>query len=246
MAVELDASTKTEVRETPPDGLTRRETKTEKTVNSGDGKAGAAATGEKSKTTETEYETRPLTKTTTTTLPSKFKSISVTCAVDLSAPEAKEGEEAAPAPTVKIDDIRQMIVNALGINPATANQVVTVVETKFQATAARLAAAATGPKEEGMFTKDFLLQAGRQLSLGLLVIGALLGLKLVRKGGKKAQAQGSAEIEGQAVTGENLLPAGVPGGRPALKQHIARALQENPDEVRRLFLCWAKNEQGGA
>ena len=139
-----------------------------------------------------------------------------------------------------------MIVNALGIDPATANQVVTVVETKFHATAAREAASAAGLKEEGMFTKDFLLEAVRRLSLGLLVIGALLGLKLVRKGGKKAQAQGSAEIEGQGVTGENLLPAGVSGGRPALKQHIARALQENPDEVRRLFLSWAKNEQGGA
>ena len=78
------------------------------------------------------------------------------------------------------------------------------------------------------------------------MIGALLGLKLVRKGGKKAAVEGTAQIEGQGAAGENLLPAGVPGGRPALKQHIARALQENPDEVRRLFLSWAKNEQGGA
>ena len=47
--------------------------------------------------------------------------------------------------------------------------------------------------------------------------------------------------------GYHLLPGAVGGVDPALlRAQITNALQNNPDEVKRLFLSWAESEKGGA
>jgi hypothetical protein len=103
-------------------------------------------------------------------------------------------------------------------------------------------------EDEGLFTQDFLLEVAKRSSLGLLVVGALVALKMF--GGKKK----AAPLEGSAVaalTGQagqaagGLLPASAGEGDPQmLKAQITRALQNNPEEVKRLFLNWVESGKG--
>jgi hypothetical protein len=43
--------------------------------------------------------------------------------------------------------------------------------------------------------------------------------------------------------GGNLLPASVEANPDVLRAQITRALQDNPDEVKRLFLTWIESEK---
>ena len=245
VAVTVDTTSLEEIVETPTQGVATREKETTKNTTPVAGGKGASGSSTKEKTTETETATgRTVRKTTS--LPGKVTVVSVSCFVDLTPPKAKDAEEGEKAPSTPLmadTDVQEMIVSALGLTDPT---MVKVVPTRFHQ--AEVPAAAE--TDEGMFTKDFILEMARRGSLGILVICALLALKIIRKKptGIVPASGGGVAIEEQVPQADNLLTAGAAGGqsRDALRSQITRALQDNPDEVKRLFLSWASSDQGGA
>ncbi len=207
----------------------------------------------KEETVTTDYL---VSRTTSKTLdmPGKITSVSVSAFVDLSAPEPAAGDAAKPAagaeggaapataaPTLTVDDVKKVIQNTLGLKDATG---LTVVSVPF-----RRPDAAAEPEDPGLFASpQFYMDLARHGSLGVLVVGALLVLKMF--GGSKRRpaaapaAGGELQPAGQGQS-VNLL-AGAGEDPEQLRQRIATALQDNPEEVKRLFRTWVDGGQGEA
>ncbi len=228
---------------------TKEEVKTSKSTPvgaaAGDVKGGTKTTEEN---TVSEYKVSR-TVQQKTNLPGKVQSLTVAVFVDLSPPPKPEDTEGdAPAATLKIEDVEDIIRNAIGLK---STDTLKVVSTTFPQTAAQTIQ--LSEEDGGMFTAAFLLDMARQFSLGILVIGALLLLRIFR-GSKKASSKNAPALEGQDPTlalagpdaGINLLPGGSPqANAELLKSQITKALQENPEEVKRLFLSWVNSGKGG-
>jgi flagellar M-ring protein FliF len=213
-------------------------------------------------TTETEYK---LTETVErkTELAGEVKSRTVSVIVDLSAP-AVGGEAAAAGKKLAIKDVEEIVKTALGLRidaaagatgaagptgaaGATgtgATDRLTVKEASFYQPPEASAAATPA---EPMFTKEFMLEIAKQASLGLLVLGALLALKMFRGPRRKLDVEGmplAALAGGGGQVPAGMLSAGAEANPELLKAQITKALQDNPEEVKRLFLSWVDNEKG--
>ena len=213
----------------------REEIKSKSAVPAGAGRTGAGST--KEETTSTEYEvTRTLKQTTS--LPGTIQSLSVAAFVDLT-PTAQDnagGESTPTGPKVTKEDVEEIIRNAIGL---TGNDQLKVVDTPFSSASSPVGAEAEAEKP-GMFTRQFILDIAQRVSLGLMVLGALLFLKMF--GRKKTSPEAQAALEAGAGR-ENLLPSQETElDRELLRARITHALQENPEEVKRLFLTWAESE----
>ncbi len=170
-----------------------------------------------------------------TDLPGDIKSISVAAFVDLSAP-AKEGAAGAAPTQLAVKDIEDMIRSAVGLRQ---QDTLKVVNVPFQAAAALPSEAA---QPESFFTKDFLLEIAKRASLGILVIGVLLMLRIFSRPRVKADAA-QAALAGASGSGNMLASDRGEVDPDRLRAHITRALRENPDEVKRLFLAWVDSEK---
>ena len=237
----IDTKSDTTTTTTPiTESMMKRSSETSKPV-SVTGAAGKPGGG-KETVSETDYFDPIITTTKEVrTPPGKITDLSVSCLVDLSPPKAKEGEDAPAAHKLTEENVKQAIRAALGID-ATKLESLVVIDTPFYQDPA-VALASLGDEEEGMFTATFMLEMARRASLGLLVIGVLLGLKIARK--KQKGAAPLPAVEGQVPQSDRLLAAAQTGDPEVLRGQITQALQENPDEVKRLFLSWVENEQGG-
>jgi flagellar biosynthesis/type III secretory pathway M-ring protein FliF/YscJ len=194
-------------------------------------------------------------------MPGKILSVSVAAFVDLSPPEvpaAEEGEAPAapaptPAPALTTQDVEDVIRRAIGLRETDELKVVSC-------TFHRPAAMAEAGETDFLADPGFYLDAARHASLGLLVVGALLALKMFGGSRRKAGAGGGALAAGGAGepaaiaarqrTGSGLLPPGALDFENAdpneLNDRITTALKENPDEVKRLFRTWVEQQQGAA
>ena len=174
-------------------------------------------------------------------MPGAIKSMSVAAFVDLSSPS---GDANQAAPTLTIKDAEDIIRNAVGANGAEA-ALIKVVNVPFHKSP-DLQEALKGA-EGGFWNKDFILEVARKASLGILVIGALVLLRMVGGPRKKGAAAAMAKAAPGAGAELALSPASAGEGDPELiRARIARALQENPEEVKRLFLSWVESEKGEA
>jgi flagellar M-ring protein FliF len=242
------ASTTSEVYDPAAKVPTKEETKTKSASGA---TAEAAANGTtKEETNLTDYAVGRTVKHEVV-VPGKVTSISVAAFVDLSAPAppaaAADGTTppAPQTPTVKAGDVETIIRNALGLKETDS---IKVVETPFH----RVETAETAATEETAdSSRTFYIDVARQASLGVLVIGVLVALKIVSGPRKR---HGAAARPAGALVG---APAGALGALPApgasmeenpalLKSRITAALQENPEEVKRLFLAWAEGRHEGA
>jgi len=188
----------------------------------------------------------------------------VSVIVDLSSPNSEaSGAATQPAKKLEVKDIEEIVKRTLGLKIAgepgaagaagatgatgtsVAHDLLTVKEASFY----RPPELAGKVEEAGLFTKDFLLEIAKRSSLGLLVLGALLALRMFRGPGRRAAAlEGGAEaaLLGQGAAA-GMLPGGIGEVNPdVLKAQITRALKDNPEEVKRLFMSWVDSEKGGA
>jgi len=250
----IETSTVNETVETysPEDKVTTKEELMTKSTSGAPTPAEGAAGGTgttKEETTTTEYEVGRSVQQTIN-MPGKILSLSVAAFVDLSAPEpsptgAEEGATPTGSPTpsaspLDVKEVEEVIRNAIGLKESDALKVVSM---PFHRAALPVEEAET----ESLFASpQFYLDIARHGSLGVLVIGALLMLKIF--GGPKRKmepAPTEGALEGAGQTG--LLTAGGAVPKAAhLNERIAAALQQNPQEVKRLFRTWVENEQGGA
>jgi len=105
------------------------------------------------------------------------------------------------------------------------------------------AAPADAGEAEGWLTKDFILEMAKRVSLGALVIGVLLVLKIFSRPKVKAEAGRPALAAAEAGGGNLLTGDRSEPDADHLRAHITRALRENPEEVKRLFLAWVDSEK---
>ncbi len=179
----------------------------------------------------------------TTVVPGTVKTMTVAAFVDLSAP-APAGKDAAPAIKMTVKDVEDCIRSAIGLK---ATDPLKVVETPFYHAPPKADGAAD---EAAIASREFYLEIARRGSLGVLVIGALVALKIFR--GKKKGGGPSVSLAGAAgmLEGSSMVAGALPGASEAeadpeiLRSRITRALQENPDEVKRMFLSWVQSEKG--
>lgn len=216
VAIKEDTKTKTPVATTQPSGSAAKEDNT-----------------------TTEYMLSRVSEQKTQ-LPGQVQSITVAAFVDLRGPVTKEGE--TPKEILPVKDAEEIIRNALGLKTTDTLKVVNV---PFHQEAALVPEAPSG----GVGSKEFWLDVARRSSLGILVLGALAALKMVQSPKKKALAASALPGgEGQlALTGASeghLLPGGAEVSPDLLRTRITRALQENPEEVKRLFMSWVESEGG--
>ncbi|MBM4019179.1 MAG: flagellar M-ring protein FliF [Planctomycetes bacterium] len=181
-------------------------------------------------------------------IPGKITAVSVAAMVDLTTPAeappaAEAGAEAAkpPAPpTIKVADLESLIRSALGLKETDS---IKVVETAFhQARAAGAPAEDQGAGD----TRTFYLDIAKHSSLGVLVVGALAALKVLSGPRKRAGAAGAQAMPAGAAAGALPPALGPEADSGLLRARISTALQENPEEVKRLFQTWAETEKGGA
>jgi flagellar M-ring protein FliF len=228
---------------------TKEETKS-KSSTGGAPAEGAAAGSTKDETNTTEYAVGRTVKQEVLA-PGKITSTSVAAMVDLSPPPppaatASGSAATPPAPTVKVADVELIIRSALGLKETDS---IKVVDTPFSH-----ATAADAPSADEEATTDkraFYLDIARNASLGVLVLGALVALKIVTGGSKKRSnlmpvAGLPAGAAGAALAGGGTLalPPGAESDPALLRSRITAALQENPEEVKRLFLAWVEGEKG--
>ena len=101
-------------------------------------------------------------------------------------------------------------------------------------------------QEDTQSKRQLYLDIASRGSLGFLVIGSLVALKLVRRPRKEStalaalgSAAGSGQPQGALVAADSMDPQ-------VLRARITRALQENPEEVKRLFMNWVESDKGEA
>lgn|GEM_PF-202613 len=224
--------------------------------------AGAAPSStDKTEEITTEYEW-PETRETQVIHPGTIESLSVAVCVDLRAEESeapaegagpKQAVAAAGMPTVQ--DVEDLVKSCLGL---TDKDTLTVKNAPMARTVT--STELTDLPEGGWMSQDFLLDMARRSSLGVLVVGALIALRMFR-GPKPKAAKATAGAEMPALAGAEGATAALQGGAStrllpgmeggladadALRERISAALQENPDEVKRLFLSWVESEKGEA
>lgn len=251
----IDNTSVTSVVETydPNAKVPMKEETTTKSASGGAAPAEGATPGgvTKEETIMTDYQVGRTVKQETI-IPGKVTSISVAAFVDLSAPPAPPAAAdgstppASPAPTLKVVDIETIIRNALGLKES---DQIKVVETPFHHPVG-MDTVADDQETAAADTRTFYLDIARQSSLGVLVIGALVALKIFSGPRKRGAGAPAALMAGQAGAIGALSAGssgGFEGGDPAqLRSRIAAALQENPEEVKRLFLAWVEGEKGEA
>jgi flagellar M-ring protein FliF len=195
-----------------------------------------AAAGKKSgETTVTEYVVGK-TVEQKTILPGEIKSLAVAAFVDLTPDTADANVAASAQPIMAVTDVEQIIRNALGLKDTDSLK---VVPAKFN----RLTIEPMTEEEPSNWSR--YLAIARHGSLGIMALCALLVFKMFAGAGKKAAAAEMPQAQlPEGYTGAGMLPAGPEASEPVvLRRQIATALQNNPQQVKKLFASWVEERE---
>jgi flagellar M-ring protein FliF len=186
----------------------------------------------KDETTMTEYQVGKTVKQQTI-LPGAIKSLSVAAFVDLTADANAPAAGGQPALLMQVADVELIIRNALGLKESDALK---VVNAKFHRSAE--AAAEQEPADWSRY-----LALARHLSLGIMAVCALIVLRVFSRVRGKIAAPVQGQLSPEPSPG-GLLPPGEPLAEPALvRQQIAQALRQNPEQVRQMFRAWIQEKE---
>jgi flagellar M-ring protein FliF len=210
---------------------TREEITTNSTTETAVGQKAAGPT-KKDETTVTEYQVGKTVKQQTI-LPGAIKSLSVAAFVDLTADANAPTAGGAPALIMPVTEVEQIIRGALGLKEADSLK---VVNAKFHRSLE------TGAEpEQGDWSRYIAL--ARHLSLGIMAVCALIVLRIFSRAKGKVPTVTPASLP-PGVGPAMLPPPGEPLLEPAMiRQQIAQALRQNPDQVRQMFLSWVQEEE---
>jgi flagellar M-ring protein FliF len=196
------------------------------------GQKPAAGPTKKDETTVTEYQVGKTVKQQTV-LPGRIKSLSVAAFVDLAADANTPASGGQPALLMQVTDIELIIRNALGLKESDSLK---VVNAKFHRSAE-----ATAEQEPADWSR--YVAVARHLSLGIMAICALIVLRIF----SRARGKTMASVQGQATPeagSSGPMPPGELIAEPAMvRQQIAHALRQNPEQVRQMFLTWIQEKQ---
>jgi flagellar biosynthesis/type III secretory pathway M-ring protein FliF/YscJ len=134
---------------------------------------------------------------------------------------------------MQITDVELIIRNALGLKESDSLK---VVNAKFHRSAE-----ATAEQEPADWSR--YVAVARHLSLGIMAICALIVLRIF----SRARGKTMASVQGQATPeagSSGPMPPGELIAEPAMvRQQIAHALRQNPEQVRQMFLTWIQEKQ---
>ncbi len=84
----------------------------------------------------------------------------------------------------------------------------------------------------------------RHGSLGIMALCALLVFRMFAGAGKKAAAAEMSQAQLPEGYTAGMLPAGPEASEPVvLRRQIATALQNNPQQVKKLFASWVEERE---
>ncbi|MHC4561697.1 MAG: flagellar basal-body MS-ring/collar protein FliF [Planctomycetota bacterium] len=213
---------------------TVRETmsKSSEATTSKDNKNGTTKTED----TETEYAPS-MTYEEVVNAPGKVLSKQVAVVVDLTPP-TEDSEEGGAAPTkmMTVQDVEKIVRQACGL---TESDKLSVVEQRLHLSVGEMGAEPVS--EGGLFSGRTLLDLARRGSLGILVVGALVALKVMGKGGAK-KGKAALQLAATGVDGEAVEQAQPKLDPDLLRTQITHALEDNPEEVKQLFLSWIESQ----
>jgi flagellar M-ring protein FliF len=196
------------------------------------GQKTAAGPTKKDETTTTEYQVGKTVKQQTV-LPGRIKSLSVAAFVDLAADANTPAAGGAPALLMPVADVELIIRNALGLKESDALK---VVNAKFHRSTEP-----TAEPEPADWSR--YVAVARHLSLGVMAICALIVLRIFSRARGKAETAAQGQLAPGAGT-SGLLPPGESLAEPGvIRQQIAHALRQNPEQVRQMFLNWIQEKE---
>ncbi len=170
-----------------------------------------------------------------TVLPGEIKSLTVAAFVDLTPDTADPNAAASAQPIMAVADVEQVIRNALGLKETDSLK---VVPAKFNRPTIEPMA------EEEPSNWPRYMAIARHGSLGIMALCALLVFKMFAGAGKKAAAGLPQAQLPEGFTGAGMLPAGPEANEPVvLRRQIATALQNNPQQVKKLFASWVEERE---
>lgn len=239
VSAEIDMTSLNLVTETyEPKGIPTKE-EIESTTETSPVQAQEKASGEAGKksgeTIVTEYVVGK-TVEQKTVMPGEIKSLAVAAFVDLT-PDSNDPNAAATAGLIMpVEDVELIIKNALGLKDTDSLKVVPV---KFN----RPVMAAEVEEKQTAFAR--FMPIIQNASLGIMAICALLVFKMFAGAGKKASAAEQSQAQlGQGMEGMGLLTAAPEAAEPVvLRRQIASALQNNPEQVKKLFASWVEERE---
>jgi flagellar M-ring protein FliF len=170
-----------------------------------------------------------------TIMPGEIKSLAVAAFVDLTPDNADPNAAESAEPIMAVSDVEQVIRNALGLKDT---DLLKVVPARFN----RPTVEPIVQEEPSNWPRYMTIV--RHGSLGVMALCALLVFKMFAGAGKKAAAaQPQAQIP-EGFAGAPMLPAGTEAAEPVvLRRQIATALQNNPEQVKKLFASWVEERE---
>jgi len=211
---------------------------TEPTSPSPEGEPAATAGSKSDQTILTEYVIGK-TIERTTDLPGEITSLRVAAVVDLTREETtatEEDAETTETQTVNImelTEVENLIRNALGLTEADS---LSVVEAEFYRPEAPM-------KVEKVSSISQYLAIVKQASLGIMAICALLVFKIFGGANKKSSTEIAQNQLSQGQETAGLLPSGAGNESLMLRKQIAHAVQNNPEQVKSLFMNWLAQQE---
>ena len=195
--------------------------------------------------------------------PGEIKEITVAAVVDLSMPEVatpvstdgeKTTETTTPATTatgpaqmvMTIDEVKNLIKNAIGKDLIKTNESLTVVNAPFTKT--RQKAFPDFDVEPEGLPWPKIIEISKQASPAIMAICALIALKILMGGGKKKSSDSEVSPDALATgqTTAGMLGAVAAGTNMNMslpyRDQISNALKQNPDQVKQLFASWLGEE----
>jgi flagellar M-ring protein FliF len=196
------------------------------------GQKTAAGPTKKDESTTTEYQVGKTVKHQTV-LPGAIKSLSVAAFVDLTADANTPTTGGQPALIMQVAEVEQIIRMALGLKE---NDSLKVVNARFH----RSVEPASEPEPADW---SRYLALARHLSLGLMAVCALIVLRMFSRARGKVTAAAPEALPPSPGPGRLLPPAGAPAEPALVRQQIAQALRQNPEQVRQMFLSWIQETE---
>jgi flagellar M-ring protein FliF len=211
---------------------------TEPAPVSSEGEQSASGTSKQDDTILTEYLVGK-TIVRTTDLPGEITSLKVAAVVDLT-PDVSTATDAGTdttatqsGPIMDLTEVENLIKNALGL---TESDSLTVVEAEFYHPV--IPVDLEEPSSMGRY-----LAIAKQASLGIMAVCALLVFKIFGGANKKAGAAVVPQQLGQGQGAAGLLPAGGGNESIVLRKQIAGAMENNPEQVKSLFMNWLTEQE---